>query len=81
MSANYYDDLGTRFGLEESFLSRLKDMNILCDEDDKGSFFQLYSPAWDGELFLEIVQRVERYKGYGAPNAPISIAAQRWELG
>ena len=81
MSANYYDDLGTRFGLEESFLSRLKDMNILCDEDDKGSFFQLYSPAWDGELFLEIVQRVEEYQGYGAPNAPIRIAAQRRELG
>ena len=80
MSANYYDDLGARFGLEESFLSRLRDMNILYDEDDKGSFFQLYSRTWGGELFFEIVQRVEGYQGYGAPNAPFRIAAQRREL-
>jgi 4-hydroxyphenylpyruvate dioxygenase len=56
-------------------------MNILYDEDDKGSFFQLYSRAWGGELFFEIVQRVEGYQGYGAPNAPFRIAAQRRELG
>ena len=60
MSANYYDDLGARFGLEEMFLSRLRDMNILYDEDDKGSFFQLYSRAWGGELFFEIVQQDTR---------------------
>ena len=80
MSANYYEDLGARFGLEGSFLSRLTDMNILYDEDDKGSFFQLYSCAWGGELFFEIVQRVEGYQGNGAPNAPFRIAAQRREL-
>ena len=79
--ASYYDYLGARFGFEESFFSRLTDMNILYDEDDKGSFFQLYSRAWGGELFFEIVQRVEGYQGYGAPNAPFRIAAQRRELG
>ncbi len=77
MSANYYDDLGARFGLEESFLSRLKDMNILYDEDENGSFFQLYSRPWGDELFFEIVQRDDGYEGYGAANASFRIAAQK----
>jgi 4-hydroxyphenylpyruvate dioxygenase len=80
MSANYYDDLGARFGLEESFLSRLKDMNILYDEDANGSFFQLYSRSWGDELFFEIVQRDDGYEGYGAANAPFRIAAQKRDL-
>ena len=80
MSANYYDDLGARFGLEESFLSRLKDMNILYDEDENGSFFQLYSRPWGDELFFEIVQRDDGYEGYGATNAPFRIAAQKRDL-
>ena len=77
MSANYYDDLGARFGLEESFLSRLKDLNILYDEDENGNFFQLYSRPWGDELFFEIVQRDDGYEGYGAANAPFRIAAQK----
>ena len=80
MSANYYDDLGARFGLEESFLSRLKDLNILYDEDENGNFFQLYSRPWGDELFFEIVQRDDGYEGYGATNAPFRIAAQKRDL-
>ena len=46
-------------------------MNILYDEDDKGSFFQLYSRAWGGELFFEIVQRVGDTRDMERPTHPL----------
>ncbi|WP_134681486.1 bifunctional sugar phosphate isomerase/epimerase/4-hydroxyphenylpyruvate dioxygenase family protein [Paracoccus ravus] len=77
IGANYYDDLAARFGLDASLTERLKRANIMYDEDAGGQFFQLYSvPRKDG-FFLEIVQRHGNYQGYGAPNAPFRIAAQK----
>ena len=55
-------------------------MNILYDEDENGSFFQLYSRPWGDELFFEIVQRDDGYEGYGAANAPFRVAAQKRDL-
>lgn len=80
ISANYYDDLGARFGLDDAMLDRLREMNILYDEDADGSFYQLYSRSWGGELFFEIVQRVNGYQGYGAANAPFRITAQKRDV-
>ena len=77
IGANYYDDLAARFGLDPSLTKRLRAANIMYDEDAGGQFFQLYSmPRKDG-FFLEIVQRQGNYQGYGAPNAPFRIAAQK----
>ena len=47
------------------------------DEDTNGAFFQLYSQPFAGGMFFEIVQRKDGYAGYGAPNAPFRIAAQK----
>lgn len=77
MSANYYADLAARFDLSPDLLDRLKAASILYDEDVNGAFFQLYSRPYAGGMFFEIVQRQGGYAGYGAPNAPFRIAAQK----
>jgi 4-hydroxyphenylpyruvate dioxygenase len=77
ISANYYDDLAARFGLEAALTSRLKALNILYDRDAGGEYFQFYSPTFGEGFFFEVVERRGDYRGYGAPNAPFRIAAQR----
>lgn len=76
MPANYYPDLQVRFGLEPSVCERLKDLDILYDEDEYGCFYQHYTTAIDGKFFFEIVQRDHGYKGLGAVNAWLRTAAQ-----
>ena len=75
--SNYYDDLSARFDLPAGLLDKMKRANVLYDQDDKGTFFQCYSKEFTGGLFFEIVQRDGDYQGYGAPNAPFRIAAQK----
>jgi 4-hydroxyphenylpyruvate dioxygenase len=77
ISPNYYDDLEARFGLDPDLADRLRAFDILYDRDDKGEFFQLYSGTQGEGFFFEIVERRGGYNGYGAPNAPIRIAAQK----
>ncbi len=74
---NYYADVEARFGLDPALTGRLKAANIMYDEDAGGQFFQFYSRALPGGLFFEVVQRRGNYQGYGAPNAPFRIAAQK----
>ncbi len=80
ISPNYYDDLDARFGLDGDFLSRLKAGGILYDRDDKGEYFQIYSPNYGEGFFFEIVERRGGYNGYGANNAHFRIAAQKRTL-
>ena len=54
--------------------------NILYDRDEHGEYFQLYSPNFGEGFFFEIVERRGGYRGYGAPNAPFRIAAQKRHL-
>jgi 4-hydroxyphenylpyruvate dioxygenase len=77
LGANYYADLTARFGLDPDFAAKLQAQAILYDEDDAGSFLQLYGQPMANGLFFEIVQRNGRHAGYGAANAPYRIAAQR----
>lgn len=77
ISANYYDDVEARFGLAPEFADRLRACNILYDRDDRGEYFQLYSPNFGEGFFFEIVERRGGYRGYGAPNAIFRIAAQK----
>lgn len=74
---NYYPDLAARFHLTAAELERIQKLNILYDRDAEGEFFQLYSRPFAGGMFFEIVERRGGYDGYGAPNAPFRIAAQR----
>lgn len=72
---NYYDDLEARLGLEPELVGRLRALGILYDEDEGGTYCQLYTRAFQNRFFFEIVQR-DGYGGYGAGNAPIRLAAQ-----
>ncbi len=77
MPQNYYRDLEARFALDAGRLADMARFNILYDEDAEGAFHQFYSRPFVGGIFFEIVQRVRGYDGYGAPNAPFRIAAQK----
>jgi 4-hydroxyphenylpyruvate dioxygenase len=72
---NYYDDLEARVDLSVAEIDALKALNILYDRDAHGVFYQAYTATLDGGFFFEIVQR-EGYRGYGAANAGIRLAAQ-----
>jgi 4-hydroxyphenylpyruvate dioxygenase len=63
--------------LAPDFADRLRASNILYDRDEHGEYFQLYSPNFGEGFFFEIVERRGGYRGYGAPNAPFRIAAQK----
>jgi 4-hydroxyphenylpyruvate dioxygenase len=73
---NYYADLEARFGLAPDFIERLIAANALYDRDEKGEYFQLYTAPFADRFFFEVVERRDGYKGFGAANAPIRLAAQ-----
>ncbi|MGW2763460.1 bifunctional sugar phosphate isomerase/epimerase/4-hydroxyphenylpyruvate dioxygenase family protein [Streptomyces sp. NPDC001275] len=75
MPANYYDDLAARFDLADEELETFRDLGILYDRDAGGAFRHCYTETV-GRLFFELVQRDPGYHGYGAPNAPVRLAAQ-----
>ena len=75
---NYYDDIDSRYELDPGLLKAMKENGILYDRDDAGEFFQIYTHAFEERFFFEIVQR-RGYKGFGAPNAGIRLAAQTRE--
>jgi 4-hydroxyphenylpyruvate dioxygenase len=77
ISMNYYDDVEARFGLDPDLADRLRASNILYDRDGRGEFFQLYAPTFGEGFIFEIVERRGAYAGYGGPNAPFRIAAQK----
>ena len=72
---NYYDDLGAKFGLDDTLLATLRAHNLLYDQDSAGTFLQAYTAQFDDRFFFELVER-HGYQGFGAPNAAIRMAAQ-----
>jgi 4-hydroxyphenylpyruvate dioxygenase len=72
---NYYDDLESRSDLSGERLDVLRAHNILYDKDEAGEFLQAYTANIGGLFFFEIVER-RGYKGFGAINASIRLAAQ-----
>ena len=74
-SRNYYADLQARFGLEPALVENLARNHILYDRDGSGEYFQYFTRAFDKRFFFEIVER-RGYEAYGAPNAPVRLAAQ-----
>ena len=75
MPENYYDDLEARTDLPTERLALLRAHNILYDRDEAGEFLQAYTESVQDLFFFEIVER-RGYKGFGAINAPIRLAAQ-----
>lgn len=80
MSQNYYNDIEARFGLTREFADGLRRENVLYDRDEEGEYFQLYCPTYGEGFIFEVVERRGLYRGYGAPNAPFRIAAQKRQL-
>ncbi|GGT83982.1 bifunctional sugar phosphate isomerase/epimerase/4-hydroxyphenylpyruvate dioxygenase family protein [Actinomadura citrea] len=72
---NYYDDLEARFDLGAERHRLLRELGLLYDRDEQGEFLHFYT-ATIGRVFFEIVQRLGGYRGYGAVNAPVRLAAQ-----
>lgn len=73
--ANYYDDLETRLEISDDMLADLKAHNVLYDRDEAGEYFQIYTRTFAERFFFEVVERRD-YRGFGAVNAPIRLAAQ-----
>lgn len=77
---NYYDDLEARWGLDPGLIERMAELGILYDraveaDGSETEYFQFYSRAFARRVFFEVVER-RGYRGYGAANAPIRLAAQ-----
>jgi 4-hydroxyphenylpyruvate dioxygenase len=72
---NYYDDLEARHDLGADRHRMLRELGLLYDRDEYGEFLHFYTVT-SGRVFFEIVQRFGGYRGYGAINAPIRLAAQ-----
>jgi 4-hydroxyphenylpyruvate dioxygenase len=75
---NYYDDLEARADLPAERLDVLRENGILYDRDESGEYFQAYTRSFEDLFFFEIVER-RGYKGFGAVNASIRLAAQARE--
>jgi 4-hydroxyphenylpyruvate dioxygenase len=76
---NYYDDLEARLDLPADQLDVLRSNHILYDRDEAGEYLQAYTRSFEDLFFFEIVER-RAYKGFGAVNASIRLAAQAREL-
>ena len=73
--ANYYDDLEAKTDLPAGQIEAMRAHNILYDREGGAEYFQVYTETFDQRFFFEIVQR-RGYRGYGAGNAPVRLAAQ-----
>lgn len=76
---NYYDDLEAKIDLPADLLDTLKANNVLYDRDGGAEYFQVYTETFDERFFFEIVER-RNYRGFGAANASIRLAAQAREV-
>ncbi|WP_298961391.1 sugar phosphate isomerase/epimerase and 4-hydroxyphenylpyruvate domain-containing protein [uncultured Methylobacterium sp.] len=73
--ANYYDDVVARFGLDAALVARMQSLGILYDRVGEGEFLHLYTTPFEERFYFELVQRRNGYDLYGAPNAPVRMAA------
>jgi len=72
---NYYDDIESKTDLTAEQIDALRAHNLLYDRDGGGEYRQAYTQTFEDRFFFEIVER-RGYKGFGASNAPIRLAAQ-----
>jgi 4-hydroxyphenylpyruvate dioxygenase len=72
---NYYDDLEAKWDLAPELVERLRAHDIFYDREGQAEYFQVYTRTVEDRFFFEIVER-RGYRGYGAINAPVRLAAQ-----
>jgi 4-hydroxyphenylpyruvate dioxygenase len=72
---NYYDDLEAKTDLTPDQLMTFRNHNVLYDREGAAEYLQVYTQTFDQRFFFEIVER-RGYRGYGASNAPVRLAAQ-----
>lgn len=72
---NYYDDLEAKTELAPERIALFKAHNILYERDGGDEYLQAYTRTFEERFFFEIVER-RGYRGFGATNAPIRLAAQ-----
>ena len=77
ISPNYYDDLEARLGLEPEFTDRLRSRKHPLRSRRGRRLFPALQPDLRRRLLLRDRRAARGYKGYGAPNAPFRIAAQK----
>jgi 3-dehydroshikimate dehydratase len=75
---NYYDDIEAKYELDDETMTALRANRILYDREGDGEFFQIYTHGFAERFFFEIVER-RAYRGFGAANAAIRLAAQTRE--
>jgi 4-hydroxyphenylpyruvate dioxygenase len=73
---NYYDDLEAKYDLAPELARRLAANGILYEREGTGEYFQVYTQTFDDRFFFEVVERRGGYRGFGASNAQIRLAAQ-----
>jgi 4-hydroxyphenylpyruvate dioxygenase len=76
---NYYDDVEAKYDLDAETMADLRANQILYDREGDGEFFQIYTHIFDERFFFEIVER-RNYRGFGAANAAVRLAAQAREV-
>lgn len=78
---NYYDDLDARLDLPATRLARMRELGVLYDEGPDGAYLHFYTEVLGGRVFLEVVERIGAYRGYGESNGPVRMAAHRSQRG
>ena len=73
---NYYDDLAARFDLDPELLERMRERRRPLRPRRRRRVPAASTRAASAGVFLEVVERRGGYDGYGAPNAPVRLAAQ-----
>ncbi len=75
---NYYDDLDARFELPPELLADLRAHSVLYDRDQHGEYLHFCTEMLGSRVFIEVVQRIDGYNGYGDAGAtPVRMTAHR----
>lgn len=73
---NYYDDLEAKIDLTAEQIDTFRSLHILYERDGDGEYLQAYTHTFEERFFFELVERRGGYRGFGASNAHVRLAAQ-----
>jgi 4-hydroxyphenylpyruvate dioxygenase len=74
---NYYADLDARLAPPPADLAAMRELGVLLERDADGAYLQVSTELLGGRVFLQLVQRIGGYDGYGWADAPVRMAAHR----
>jgi 4-hydroxyphenylpyruvate dioxygenase len=77
LPANYADDLEARFDLDPDVLAAVREHGLMYEEDACGGYLHLATEVLGDRVFIEFVQRLAGYDGYGTADSPVRMAAHR----